>query len=72
MVVKIRPHEQLVVKVDGNRRLTLRNRRFIRELDPRKTRLGDQFAISERRGAPKYDEDIPAQRLDVVVHAHDD
>ena len=52
VVVKIRPHEQLVVKVDGNRRLTLRNRRFIRELDPRKTRLDDQFAVPERRGAP--------------------
>ena len=39
LVVKVRPHKQVVVKVDGSRRLTLRNRRFIRELDPRKMSL---------------------------------
>ena len=37
-----RPHEQLVVKVEGSRRLTLRNRIFVRELDPGKTSLEDQ------------------------------
>ena len=42
VVVEIRPHEQVVVKVVGSRRLTPRNRRFIRELDPRKTSLEDQ------------------------------
>ena len=31
-----------MVKVDGSRRLTLRNRRFVRELDPRKTSLEDR------------------------------
>jgi hypothetical protein len=35
--MEVKPHEQIVVKVDVSRRLTLRNRRFIRELDPRKT-----------------------------------
>ena len=52
VVVEIKPHEQVVVKVDGSRRLTLRNRRFIMELNPRKTRLEDQFAVPERRGTP--------------------
>ena len=42
VVLEVRPHEQIVVKVDGSRRLTLRNRRFVRELDPRKTTLEDQ------------------------------
>ena len=42
VVVEVRPLEQVVVKVDGSRRLTLRNRRFVIELDPRKTSLGDQ------------------------------
>ena len=40
--VVVRPHEQQVVKVDGSRKLTLRNRRFVRELDPGKTSLEDQ------------------------------
>ena len=31
-----------MIKVNGTRRLTLRNRRFVRELDPRKTSLEDQ------------------------------
>ena len=45
--MEVRPHKQIVVKVDGSRRFTLRNRRFVRELDPRKTRLEDcQPAIS--------------------------
>ena len=34
VVVEVRPHEQLVIKVDGSRRLTLRNRRFVKELYP--------------------------------------
>ena len=33
------PHEQIMIKVDRSRRLTLRNRRFVRELDPRKDSL---------------------------------
>ena len=37
--MEVKPHEQIVVKVDVSWRLTLRNRRFIRELDPRKTSL---------------------------------
>ena len=52
VVVEIRPHEQVVVKVDASRRLTLRNRRFIRELYPGKTCLEDQLAVPERLGAP--------------------
>ena len=32
MIVEIKPHSQLVIKVDGSRRLTLRNRRFVRKL----------------------------------------
>ena len=34
IIVEARPHEQLVIKVDGSRRLTLRNRRFVKELSP--------------------------------------
>jgi len=30
--VEIKPHEQLVIKVDGSTRLTLRNRRFAKQL----------------------------------------
>ena len=39
--MEVRPHEQIMVKVDGSRRLTVRNRRFVHELDPRKTSLED-------------------------------
>ena len=41
VIMEVRPQEQIVVKVDGSRRLTLRNRRFVHELDPRKTSLED-------------------------------
>ena len=53
VVIETRPHDQVVVKVDGSRRLTIRNRRFIQELNPRKTRLEDQFTTPERRRAPE-------------------
>jgi hypothetical protein len=42
VVVEVRPHEQLVFNVDRSRRLTLRNRKFVRDVDPRKTSLVDQ------------------------------
>ena len=32
VIVEIKPHNQLVIKVDGSRRLTLRNRRFVKKL----------------------------------------
>jgi hypothetical protein len=35
-------HRNPKVKVDGSRRLTLKNRRFVCELDPRKTSLEDR------------------------------
>ena len=41
VVMEVKPHEQIAVKVDGNRRLTLRNRRFVRELDTGKTSSED-------------------------------
>ena len=34
VVLENKPHSQVLVRVDGSRRVTLRNRRFIRELDP--------------------------------------
>ena len=46
-VMEVKPHEQIVVKVDGSRRLTLRNRRFVRELDPRKTSLEDYHPTNQ-------------------------
>ena len=41
VMMEVKPHEQIVVKVDRSRRLTLSNRRFVRVLDPRKTFLED-------------------------------
>ena len=52
VVVEVRPHEQIVVRVDGSRRLKLRNRRFVRELDPRKTSLEDQHLMTSTNPAP--------------------
>ena len=42
IVVEVRPNEQIVVKGDGSRRLTLRNRRFLRELNPEKMTTVDK------------------------------
>ena len=51
VIVEVRPHSQLVIKVDGSRRLTLRNRRFVRELHPGKTTLEEQL--------PKLNTELP-------------
>ena len=45
--MEVKPHEPIVVKVDVSWRLTLRNRRFVRELDPRKTSLEDYQVHSD-------------------------
>ena len=57
VVVEVRPHEQIVVKVDRSRRLTLRNRRFVRELDPRMTSLEDQHLMTSSSTHSKTNED---------------
>ena len=50
--MEVKPHEQIVVKVDVSRRLTLRNRRFIRKLDPRKTSFEDYHPTPSAVPAP--------------------
>ena len=45
-------YKQIVINVDGSRKLTLRNRRFVNELDPRKTGLGNHPPVA-RTTAPK-------------------
>ena len=52
VVVEVRPHEQIVVRVDGSRRLKLRNRRYVLELDPKKTSLEDQHLMTSTNQAP--------------------
>ena len=34
VIVECRPHQQYVIRLDGSRRVTLRNRKFIREFTP--------------------------------------
>merc|ERR1712106_840003 len=36
-VIKTRPHSQVVVRLDGSRRMTLRNRKFVKEILPMTT-----------------------------------
>ena len=50
--MEVKPHENIVVKVDGSRRLRLKNRRFLRELDPRKTSLEDHQPTTSNDSAP--------------------
>ena len=52
VVVEVRPHEQLVVKVNESRTLTLRNRRFVRELNPEKICLEEQLPKLSTRHPP--------------------
>ena len=51
-VVGIRPHKQQVIKVDGSEKLTIRNRRLVRKLEPRKTSLEDQPPMSNMAPPP--------------------
>ena len=41
-VVDIKTHKQPMIKVDGSRKLALRSKRLMSELDPMKTSLKDQ------------------------------
>ena len=57
VIMEVKPHEQIVMKVDGSRRLTLRNRRFVRELDPGKASLRNP--TPGRRRIRYHDETLP-------------
>merc|ERR1711940_507294 len=35
VILENKPHSQVLIRVDGSRRVTTRNRRFVRPLDPR-------------------------------------
>ena len=51
-IMEVRPNEQIVIKVDGSRRLLLRNRIFMRELDLRKTGLVDNQRTASQMPVP--------------------
>jgi hypothetical protein len=51
IIMEVKPHEQLVIKVDGSRRLTLRNRRFVKPLYPMKLSMEDQQQLNLRPAA---------------------
>ena len=51
-VVRIRPHKQPMFKVVGSKKLTVRNRRFVREPEPRNTSLEDQPPMSNMAPPP--------------------
>ena len=55
VIMDVRPHEQIVIKVEGSRRLTLRNRRFIRELDHKKNGLGNHAQTPGPGRMRRYD-----------------
>ena len=49
VVLENKPHSQVLVRVDGSRRVTLRNRRFIRELNPSLMRMNPPAMLTPKR-----------------------
>ena len=74
-VVGIRPHKQQLIKVDGSKKLTIMNRRLVRELEPRKTSLEDQPPMSNMEPPPVLVVDrkkmtTPSTKTQVMCRQH--
>ena len=61
IVMENKPHSQVLIRVDGSRRVTMRNRRFVRRLDPTLRRSENPRTVM-REKAKKFP---PAQREQV-------
>ena len=49
--MEVKPHEHIVVKVDGSQRLTLMNMRFVHQLDPLNEQDGRRRAARTATGS---------------------
>jgi hypothetical protein len=71
IVMESKPHSQLLIRVDGSRRVTMRNRRFVSHLDPTLRKTENPRTVL-RENAEKS---TPAQREHVreaLPVRHDD
>ena len=78
VVLENKPHSQVLVRVDGSRRVTLRNRRFIRELNPSLVSQTPQARVPHRpvrkrlqrkklpETSPTVQENLPEQQIPAV------
>ena len=57
VVLENKPHSQVLIRVDGSRRVTLRNRRFVKKLDPGLKRMPNPVTVQ-----PKPVKKAPAQK----------
>jgi len=48
VVLENKPHSQVLIRVDGSRRVTLRNRRFIKKLDPELRRMPNPVPVQPK------------------------
>ena len=60
-VIETRPHSQVVIRMDGSRRMTLRNRRFVKQILPMTatTNAPNNFATVPKIHEEYHDDDEP-------------
>ena len=67
------PHDQFVVRIDGSRRLTRRNRRFLRMYNPASTSIEAKASHDWRSNLPSSQEcNVGHQRPDSSVKVTED
>merc|ERR1712105_367527 len=61
VVLENKPHSQVLIRVDGSRRVTLRNRRFIKELNPSLARMTHEPVkkTPRKKRVPKATHTVP-------------
>lgn len=62
-IIEVRPHDQYVVRIDGSRRVTLRNRKFLRKFTPVRPNLPLDQLMNAWRSIP------PASRPPITSKA---
>ena len=68
-VMEVHPHDQYLVKVDGSRALTCRNRQFLKKFVPWSTQIPCRDAVPS---PIFYDDEAPKQHHTPFLTSHDD
>ena len=70
VILENKPHSQVLIRVDGSRRVTTRNRRFIRQLDPRLRTPNSPRTVLRKRNdeVPEKVTDMTAPKARAATH----
>ena len=71
VILENKPHSQVLIRVDGSRRVTMRNRRFIRELNPDLRRIPVSAPVMKKSLKKTAEKTVAEPVPDVTAAPHE-